>query len=115
MEDDRKIKEISEIREIDIKDQLKQTRHRWCPICKGKPVMFETVVYVGRADHRWSCERYYYRHIACSWCNFQTNRLLYKVEHDDSDTIYTSEKIKDDSKLWEKWDSYDTSFTSRRY
>lgn len=79
--------------------------HSECPLCGGKPKMLLTTVYNGRADYKWSCERYYYKNIVCPKCHFQTEKTLFKEEYDDSDTIYPKEYNISDSDIWKIWDN----------
>ena len=94
-----------EIIEETFSPQPFESGHRLCPICGGRPRIQDIKVYKGRADHKWSCTRKYYKNIICLDCGMQTGRTLCKEEYDDSDTIYPKDYYISNVNIWEQWDN----------
>jgi len=66
--------------------------------------------YHGRKDHKWSCERFYYKEVFCKSCGFHGAREMYRSEYDDSDTIYPKHyRQVTDASIWKKYDSNETT------
>lgn len=81
--------------------------HKSCPFCGGIPALYERCKYIGQRNHKWGCDRYYYRYAVCQECHCQTKMFLSQYEYDDADTVYPlhPERWVSDDAIWAYWDN----------